>query len=462
MSRRSPTILVIDDEPQVHKVLTRLLESEFSIHAAYSGPEALKKVGLIVPDLILLDMRMPEMSGLTVLKKLRENDNTIPVIILTAYGNVESAVRAIKLGAADYIEKPFEDGKLKQAVRALLKGKQDIEELSSQLGIVGKSPRIQKVWRLVKRYGPTDLPILFQGETGTGKELFARALHEISKRHRGPFVPVDCSALPESLVESEIFGYEKGAFTDAYRSKPGRLEWANGGTLLLDEIGNLPLRYQAKLLRVLQGQRYAPLGGRKSRSLDVRVASASNIDLRRATQHGSFREDLFYRISGVIIDLPPLRGRKGDIGLLTHYFAEKYGRKYNKPTLEISDEAMDILLSYHWPGNVRELEHLIAGAVVLADRIVLPKHLPLPSQKEILTSGGNGTRSTRLELKFGCNTDKPIDLKKIKRKLAERAEEQIIAEVKKRVSLNQTELAKFLGIDPKTLRSKIKNDSRSR
>jgi DNA-binding NtrC family response regulator len=458
----NPTVLVIDDEQGAHQALTRLLESEFSVHPAYSGPEGLKKVDLVMPDLILLDMRMPEMSGLTVLKKLRQKDNNIPVIILTAYGNVGSAVQAIKLGAADYIEKPFADGKLRQAMRTILKGKQDIEELSSQLGIVGKSLRIQEVWRLVKRYGSTDLPVLLQGETGTGKELFARALHEISKRHQGPFVPVDCSALPESLVESEIFGYDKGAFTDAERSKPGRLEWANGGTLLLDEIGNLPLRYQAKLLRVLQEQRYVPLGARESRSLDVRLVSASNTDLNKATQHGSFREDLYYRISGVIIELPPLREREGDIEVIARYFVEKYGRKYHKPGLEISDEAIALLLSYHWPGNVRELEHVIAGAVILANQIILPEHLPLHSQKEIFTSGGNGTRGIRLELKFGCNTDKPIDLKKIKRKLTERAERLIITEVKKRVTLNQTELAKFLGLDPKTLRSKLKNDSRSR
>jgi len=452
----SPTILVIDDEQAAHKAFRRLLESEFSIQSTYSGPEGLKKVDLIAPDLILLDMRMPQMSGLTVLKKLKENDNHIPVIILTAYGNVDSAVQAIKLGAADYIEKPFEDGKLKQAVRTLLKGKQDIKELTRQLGIVGKSLQIQKVWQLVKKYGSTDLPVLLQGETGTGKELFARALHGISKRDQGPFVPIDCSALPESLVESEIFGYEKGAFTDADRNKPGRLEWANGGTLLLDEIGNLPLRYQAKLLRVLQEQRYVPLGARKSKSVDVRVASASNTDLRQAIQHGSFREDLFYRISGVIIELPPLREREGDIVLLTRHFVERYGRKYNKPTLEISDEAMNLLLSYHWPGNVRELEHLIAGAVILANQIILPEHLPLGPQKEILTSGGNGARNIRLELKFSCNTNRPIDLKKIKRKLAGKAERLIITEVKKSVSLNQTELAKFLGLDPKTLRSKIK------
>jgi len=452
----SSTILVIDDEPAVHKIVARLLKSEFSVYSAYSGLEGFKKVSLNSPDLILLDLKMPQMSGIAVLKKLRENNNNIPVVILSAYGSVDSAVQAIKLGAVDYIEKPFEDKKLQQTIRIILKGRQDIKETSSELGIAGKSSQMQKVWQLVNKYGPTDLPVLLQGETGTGKELFARALHEVSKRHQGPFVPIDCSTLPESLVESEIFGYEKGAFTDANRNKPGRLEWANGGTLLLDEIGNLSLQYQAKLLRVLQEQRYVPLGARKTRNLDVRVVSASNIDLRQAIQGGSFREDLFYRISGVIIQLPPLREREGDIELLTHHFIEKYGRKYNKPTLKISGETMDILLSRHWPGNVRELEHLIAGAVVLANQIILPKHLPLPPQKEIFTSGGNGANRVRLELEFGCSVSKPIDLKKIKGKLAERAERLIINEVKKRVPLNQTELAKFLHLDPKTLRSKIK------
>jgi len=456
------TILAIDDDPAVHKILVRLLKSKFFIHSAYSGLEGFGKVNLISPDLILLDLKMPQMSGIAVLKKLKENGKNIPVVILTTYGSADSAVQAMKLGAVDYIEKPFDHQKLKQTLRTLLAEKKNVQELSNQLAIVGESPQIKKVWQLIEKYGPTDLPILLRGETGTGKELFARALHEISKRCREPFVAIDCSAVPESLVESEIFGYEKGAFTDADGSKPGRLEWANKGTLLLDEIGNLSLRYQAKFLRVLQEQQYVPLGAKKSKSLDVRVVSASNTDLRHAIQGGSFREDLFYRLSGVIIELPPLREREGDIELLACYFVEKYGKKYNKQALVISDEAMDFLSSYGWPGNVRELEHIIAGAVILANQIILPGHLPLYSSKGISISVGNGARRVRLELEFGCNVSKPIDLKKIKKKVAEEAEEQIIAQMKKRNSLNQIELARFLGIDPKTLRSKMKNDSRSR
>jgi len=454
-----PTILVIDDEPAVHKILTRALEPEFSVYAVSSGSEGLKKLGSLSPDLILLDLRMPRMNGLIFLKKLRERGNNTPVVIVTAYGSVDSAVQAVRLGAADYVEKPFDNRKLKQTLRTLLlRKKQSPQEISHQLRIIGESPQLKEVWQLIKKYGPTDLPILLEGETGTGKEVFARALHKISKRNQGPFVPIDCSTLPESLMESEIFGYERGAFTDANGSKPGRLEWANGGTLLLDEIGNLPPQYQTKLLRVLQERQYVPLGARKSKSLDVRVVSASNINLRQAIQHGSFREDLYYRIGGVTIELPPLRKREGDIELLTHYFVKEYGRKYNKSSLGISAEAMNLLLSYHWPGNVRELEHAVAGAVLLADQVILPQHLPPQSLKVITIFGDNGNRARRigLELKINCNLSKPIDLKKMKKKVAAEAEKLIIAEVKKRVSLNQTELAEFLGIDAKTLRSKIK------
>jgi len=454
----NPTILIIDDEMATHKILSRLLKPDFSLYSAYSGPEGLKKVNALKPDLILLDLKMPRMSGISVLKKLKESID-IPIIILTAYGSITSAIQAIKLGATDYIEKPFNNEKLKQTLKALLEKKKSIESLSEKLGIIGKSPQIQKVWKLVKKFGPTDLPVLLQGETGTGKELFARALHEISKRSAGPFVPLDCSALPESLIESEIFGYEKGAFTDANRDKPGRLEWANGGTLLLDEIGNLPLKYQAKFLRVLQEQRYVPLGGKKSKNLDIRLVTATKRDLVEAIEQGAFREDLYYRISGVVIELPPLREREGDISLLANYFVKKYAKIYNKQILEISDEAMNLLTSYRWPGNVRELEHVIEKAVVLAEKTILPHHLNLPSKREIFFQYGQGKDEVRFELKLEHIPDGPIDLKKIKKRIVEEIEKLIIAEIRKKTSLNQLQLAKFLNVDPKTLRTKLKKIS---
>jgi two-component system response regulator AtoC len=457
------TILVIDDEPGVHKSLNLLLQSDFSVHTALSGEEGLEKAGVISPDLVLLDLIMPQMSGMEVLSKLTQNGKQVPVIIFTAYGSVDSAVRAIKLGAADYIEKPFDNQKLKRAMAEILKGRKSFQDLPIRQDIIGESPQIQKIWRLVEKYGPTDLPILFQGETGTGKELFASAIHEISKRSREAFVPVDCSAIPEALFESELFGYERGAFTGASVSKPGQLDWADRGTFFLDEVSNLSLPYQAKLLRVIQERQYVPLGGRTTKEIDVRFISSSNVDLSEAVEHGAFREDLYYRISGVCIELPPLREREGDIELLARHFMSDYARIYNKPALEISDEAMELLLSHPWPGNVRELKYTTGAAAASAGQVVLPEHLPPNFQirsgrnkKRISVSKGNGNGGVTLELSFSCDVTHPIDLKKFKQKIAAEAERLIIAETRKRLSLNQMDLAKFLGIDPKTLRAKVK------
>jgi DNA-binding NtrC family response regulator len=450
------TILVIDDEPGVHKSLSRLLRPDFLVHTALSGEEGIEKVDVISPDLVLLDLIMPRMSGIDVLNELTQNGKDIPVIIFTAYGSVDSAVRAIKLGAVDYIEKPFDNLKLKQTVREILRGRRSFQNLSSRQDIIGESPQIQKVWQLVEKYGLTDLPILLQGETGTGKELFASAIHEISKRSLEAFVPVDCSTIPETLFESEIFGYERGAFTGASVSKPGQLDWADGGTFFLDEISNLSSPYQAKLLRVIQERQYVPLGARTAKEVDIRFISSSNVDLNEAVGRGSFRGDLYYRISGVCIDLPPLREREGDIELLARHFMGKYARIYNRPALEISDEAMALLLSYPWPGNVRELKHTIAAAVASAGQVVLPEHLPSNFQRGIFVSKGNGNE-VKFELSFNCDVTQPIDLKKFKQKIAAEAETFIISEVRERLSLNQTDLAKFLGIDPKTLRAKARS-----
>ncbi|MBE0478701.1 sigma-54-dependent Fis family transcriptional regulator [Candidatus Aerophobetes bacterium] len=418
MRNNRPTILVIDDELLVHKVILRLLKPEFSVEKALCGQEGLKKIELMTPDLILLDLRMPKMSGMSVLKKVVGKNEDIPVIILTAYGNVSSAVEAIKLGAADYIEKPFDNQKLKRMLEKLLERKKNIQTVADEMGIVGKSPQVQKAWELVKKFGPTDIPILLQGETGTGKELFSRAVHFLSKRHREAFVPVDCSSLPESLIESELFGYKKGAFTDADKDKAGRLDCAHGGTLFLDEIGNLPTKDQIKLLRVLQEKQYIPLGAKEAKSLDVRVVSASNANLKEAIERGNFREDLYYRISGVVIELPCLREREGDVETLTRYFVEKYGRKYNKPNVEISDEATHLLCSYGWPGNVRELEYVIARAAVLSDKVIFPSHLLLYSQKKSFTSGENYAEGINVEVKFDSSFKGPIDLKKVKKKVS--------------------------------------------
>lgn len=465
-----PVILAIDDEPGICDVLTRLLKENYSIHTVFSGPEGLAQLDVLTPDLILLDLMMPQMGGMAVLERLKKARKHIPVIVITAYGSIASAVQAIKLGAIDYLEKPFGKERLNQTVKACLTERGSVQGLLSTQGIIGDSPQIQQVWCLIERYGPTDLPILLCGETGTGKELFASAIHEISKRRRGPFVPVDVSTIPESLVESEIFGYERGAFTDANGNKPGRLEWANGGTLFLDEIGNMSLACQVKLLRVLQDERYIPLGGRKVKAMDVRLVSATNSNVREEMQCGSFREDLYYRISGMTIELPPLRERDGDIDLLTRYFVEKYTRKYEKPPVDISGEAMEVLQSYQWPGNVRELEHTIARAIVIADHVILPQHLfldRLAENHEHLEvrhpSSSNGdAKEIVLGMNVRCDLTRGIDLKELKEKIATEVEQLVITEAKRKLHVRQTELAKFLGIDPKTLRSKIKKDDNPR
>lgn len=454
MSDYPTTILVIDDELGIHKSLNLLLQPDFSVHTAASGEDGLEKVNVISPDLILLDLHMPRMSGMDVLKNLTQAGKDIPIIIFTGYGSIDSAVRAIKMGAIDYIEKPFDNQKLKHTVMEVLKGRKSFRKLSSSQDIIGESPQIQKVWKLVEKYGPTDLPILLQGETGTGKELFACAIHEISKRNREAFVPVDCSTIPETLFESEIFGYERGAFTGASVSKPGQLDWADKGTFFLDEISNLPMLYQAKLLRVAQEQQYIPLGARAAKEIDVRFISSSNVDLTEAIEFSNFREDLYYRISGVCIQLPPLREREGDIELLARYFIGEYARVYNRPALEISNEAMELLLSYPWPGNVRELKYTIGAAIASAGRVVLSEHLPPNFQKGVFVSKGSNNGKVKFELSFSCDVTQPIDLKEFKKRIATEAERFIISEVKKRFALSQTDLAEFLGIDTKTLRAK--------
>ena len=322
---------------------------------------------------------------------------------------------------------------------------------TSKLGIVGDSPELKKSWHLIEKYAPTELPVLLRGETGTGKELFARAVHELSSRREGPFVAVDCSTLPESLLESEIFGHEKGAFTGAHHAKTGQFEWAHKGTLFLDEIGNAPLIYQIKLLRFLQCRQITPLGGAKTKKIDVRIVCATNEKLDVAMANGRFRSDLYYRIGCGEIYLPALRSRRGDVNILVAFFIHKIGRKYGKTGIKIDKNAMLCLLNYVWPGNIRELEYVMERAIVLADKIIYQTHLNLPVksyQKQIIQDNDRVNLSVDYDCDFSC----PIDLKKIKEEIVRKIECQIVSEVKNRWQFKQGELAEFLRIDPKTLR----------
>lgn len=453
--RKLPKILVIDDDPGILRTLALVLSPGYSVHLVSTGEEGLRQSELLKPDLVLLDLKLPGMGGLAVLRALKKSNGAISVIILTAYGKVDSAVQAIKLGAVDYLEKPLDNERLRGEVDRFFAAKRVPKKAPIRDKIIGESPAIQKVWRLVEQFGPTDIPILLQGETGTGKELFARALHEISKRSQGPLVSIDCSALPEELMESELFGYEKGAFTGAYQNKPGRVLWANGGSLFLDEISVLPLSCQAKLLRLVEEQGFVRLGTRSSgeNTVDVRIISATNVRVRDGIQKGLFRADLYHRLNGLTIELPPLRNRGYDVELLVRHFLDRYRSQYNKPPLKISPGAMDILRSYSWPGNVRELQRVMAAAALVAGEELLSQDLTLD-----LPEPGLNCRPGQLELKLrvNCDLSAPINLKRLKGWAGREVERRIIREVQKKVRLNRGELAHFLGVDPKTLRSRLK------
>ena len=368
-------ILVIDDEPEMVENLVRILRREG--YRCLSASDAAKGVELLDahhPDLVLTDLKMPGMDGMEVLRRAHGLDAALPVIMITAFQTVESAVAAIKQGAFDYLPKNFTVDQLRVTVeRALRQRSLQVENrnLREQLqttfrfeSLLGRSPAMAKVFELVRKAARSDANILVQGESGTGKELIARAVHANSPRATKPFVPVDCASLPEQLLESELFGHEKGAFTGAIRTKPGLMESAEGGTLFLDEIGEMPLGLQAKLLRALQERQVRRVGGTGLVDVDVRVVSATNRNLRASIAKNEFRDDLFYRINVIAIELPPLRDRAGDVRLLTHAFMERYGKER---VTGIDDDALAALERYRWPGNVRELQNVIERACALTD-----------------------------------------------------------------------------------------------
>jgi len=368
-------LLIIDDEPEMVENLTRLLRREgYRCISATDGRKGLELLESQRPDVVLTDLKMPEIDGMDLLRRAHKIDPGLPVIMITAFSTIESAVAAIKEGAFDYLPKNFSVDQLRVSVeRALRQRRLAVENknLREQLqttfrfeSLLGRSPAMTRVFELVRKAARSDANILVQGESGTGKELIARAVHANSPRAAQPFIPVDCASLPEQLLESELFGHEKGAFTGAIRTKPGLMESAAGGTLFLDEIGDMPLGLQAKLLRALQERQIRRVGGNVLVDVDVRVVSASNRDLRAAAAKGEFRDDLFYRINVIAIQLPPLRERDGDVQLLAHAFLERYGKGRLRG---LDDDALAALRAYRWPGNVRELQNVIERACALAD-----------------------------------------------------------------------------------------------
>ncbi len=373
------TIVVLDDEENMGTILSRILQMEGYHVTPFSDPvKAVEHVKATPPDLVITDMRMPELTGMDVLKATLEASPETNVIVMTAYATVEKAVECMRAGAFDYITKPFKSDELVLTVskavahtRLLRENESLTETLNRQTGMdvamVGESPAMHQIEELVSRVAPTDSAVLIRGESGTGKELVAKAMHQRSRRRKKRFVAINCASIPENLLESELFGHEKGAFTGADRTKMGMFELATGGTLFLDEIGELPLSLQAKLLRVLQEREIQRVGGVHTIPVDIRLVAATNRSLRRAIAAKEFREDLYYRLNVIEIKLPPLRERTGDVGVLARHLLEKICRRMHRPVLKISQEAIEALEQYAFPGNVRELENIIERCVVLCD-----------------------------------------------------------------------------------------------
>ena len=369
-------VLVVDDEEVIRDVLGTLLTREgYEVTAAASASEATSLFESDPYDVVLLDLMLPDKPGLEVLREIRQRDPDAVVVIVTAYSSIEGAIEAMRQGAFHYIPKPFQNEEVlltlrkgSEARRLTEENRRLREELSQRFGlgrIVGKSNGMRKVFELVRLAGPSRSTILVEGESGTGKELVARAIHTHSPRSHMPFVTVNSGSMPTDLLESNLFGHVKGAFTGAVYPKKGLFELADKGTIFFDEIGNIPLETQAKLLRVIQEREFMRLGGIENIKVDVRIIAATNVDLQKMMQEGRFREDLYYRLHVITVQLPALRERKDDIPLLVQHFIEKYGVENNKPGLELSAEALDLLIDYDWPGNVRELENVIERATVL-------------------------------------------------------------------------------------------------
>jgi DNA-binding NtrC family response regulator len=445
------SILIIDDEAEIRESLQTLLELEgFAVDTAGTGEEGLTRIGQNTYDLVLLDLALPDRDGMDLLADLRTHDSQFSVIMITAYGTVENAVKAMQSGAANFVQKPWDNEKLLADVRAAV-ARHRAEEENIQLkralkqrynfeNIVGKSEPMLKIFDLVAQVAPSRSTVLLQGESGTGKELIAKAIHLNSTRRERPFVPVNTGSMPADLLESTLFGHVKGAFTSAIASKKGLFEIADKGTLFLDEIGTMGMDTQAKILRVLQDRKFMHLGGVHELQVDVRIIAATNVDLVQHVREGKFREDLFYRLNVITIELPPLRQRKQDIPLLVDFFLHRYSQENERPLRRITPEALRPLLTYSWPGNVRELENVMERAVVLSSGTDIGPDL-LPDQ-----IAGRGTAFPMLEHRGDASL---FDI-------MEDCERHILVDMLEKCNWNQTEAAERFHVPLSTLNQKIK------
>jgi DNA-binding NtrC family response regulator len=447
MSPEKAAILIVEDEAKMRRVLElHLGEQGYVVHSAADAETGLQILNREKIDLVVTDFKLPGMNGLEFLQAVKRVNALLPVVVMTAYGSVESAVEAMKAGASDYVLKPFSLEELVLVISKELSAHRIREEnrsLREALGrryeyenIVAHSDKMQAVLALVERVAPTNATVLLGGESGVGKDLIARAIHEHSQRASGPFVKINSTAIPENLLESELFGYEKGAFSGATSNKPGKFELADKGTLFLDEIGDVPGAIQVKLLRVLQDREFERLGGTKTHKIDLRLVAATNRDLRAALEEGTFREDLYYRLNVVAIDIPPLREHKEDIPALAKSFLDRFVRESGKPIKEISPLALQRLMEYHWPGNVRELENTIQRAVTLA------------SGTSLDVADFNLHDRSRQE-SAGVVPALPNGM------TLEQWEEEIIREAVRRANGNKSQAARTLGLSRNALRYRL-------
>lgn len=442
MADDSSTILVVDDAPDTLEVIQRNLTSQgYAVLTAPGVPEAIQILDNSPVDLVITDLKMPKVSGLELVRHIRENFRDTEVMMITGYATIDGAVQAVKTGADEYLSKPFTDEELLAAVRRVLE-KLKLKRMSelqrrgyptSTHGLIGNSDVIKKVFNAITKAAGISATVMIQGESGTGKELVARAIHYSSLRASAPFIPVNCGGIPEGLLESELFGYVKGAFTGATESRAGFFQTAEGGTIFLDEISETSLAMQVKLLRVLQDKEVCMVGANRSRKIDVRIIAATNKDLLSLIKKGSFREDLFFRLNVINITLPPLRERGDDIQMLIQHFLFKYARELSRGIPEFSPDALKSLRNYYWPGNIRELENMIQRLVVMTDSDKIDVS-DLPSHLRFTVSREAGFNRTLAEV-----------------------EAEYIKNVLATVHGNKTKAAEILGIDRKTLREKIKN-----
>jgi len=458
------TILIVDDDKDLQKTLSYILKTEgYKVFSAENGKQAMTEIQNKLPNIVLLDIRLPDMNGMQVLGKLKK---TIPeydgsIIMLTAYGDIKGAIKAMKLGAFDYLTKPFDNEELiitiKKALHTQLLS-EEVKTLKKQLhekisfeNLMGKSTQIKKILKQINLVAPTNMSVIIQGESGTGKEVIANLIHQKSRRKDKPLIAIDCGAIPDSLVESELFGYDRGAFTGADKTKEGKFELANDGTLFLDEITNLPAAAQAKLLRAIEEKIITHIGGKKSIRVNVRIIATTNIDILDAVNQGKFREDLFHRLNQFKILLPTLQERKDDIPIFAKIFLDEANKELKKDIKDFSSEALKLLLNYYWSGNIRELKHTIHRAVLLAESdYIVPENLIMDYLDKKSKNDLHNTNNQNSQFKISNQNNISFD------KIIKKVEKDLISKAIEQANGNKIKTAKMLNMNVRTLYRKMK------